>query len=120
MDKTRYKGIPFLSSLLEFDEYIVHSEENKAKLYSLIKECQLDTIKIRCDAWRICFGILEVNSTWEEKVAKVQGERERYQQLVNKHIKKQHIQELINEKPILAKNPLGKLLVSKPGPTVSK
>ena len=67
MDKPVYKGIEFSASLLDFDEYIVHSEKNKTEFYSLIKDCQIDSLKIRCDVWRLCLGIIDIDLTWEEK-----------------------------------------------------
>lgn len=89
MDRTLYKGIPFSASLLDFDEYIINSKENKGKLFSIIKQCGVSNLKIRCDVWRMCLGIFNVDSNWEEKLQQLEKERSNYENLVNKHIKKE-------------------------------
>lgn len=75
MDKNLYTGVPFSTSLLDFDKYLVHSEDNKAELYSQIKDCQVDKLKIRCDIWRLCLGVINIDSPWEEKAEQLQRER---------------------------------------------
>jgi hypothetical protein len=67
MEKSLYPGIPFSTSILDFDKFVVHSEDSKEQLFNMIKDCQVTNHKIRCDVWRLCLGIFNIDSTWEQK-----------------------------------------------------
>lgn len=75
----------------------------------------MDSLKIRCDVWRLCLGIINIDSDFEGKAQQLQNERDRYKGLLNKHTRKALIEQPTIEYPSLSiKNPLGRLLVQKP------
>lgn len=65
--------------MLDFDKYFVNSLESKEELFQLIREGQVDRIKNRFNVWRLCLGVIGLDSGWEGKVNELKESRRAFQ-----------------------------------------
>jgi hypothetical protein len=99
---------------------VVHSAENQRELAQLIRDGILDKTRNRFNIWRMCLGALSFESDWQQKVEQLREDRQKYDELESKYVKKLETKKPAPEAPVaVSKNPLAQKMLSKPSAPVS-
>jgi hypothetical protein len=53
--------LPYAASASSFSKFIVNSKDSKLKLAEEIKNCGIDSLKIRFNVWRMLIGVCSIN-----------------------------------------------------------